>query len=491
MARDNGGIIGVTNNPTSSTATGVWSIESQYQARVGDTWPQRALFTTKSLRFNPASSDYLNRTPSSVGNRRTATFSCWFKRSLITSAQTLFWAGSDNSNYQTFPRFLANDKIVVAEINSGSTTWEIFTNRQFRDVGAWYHIVVALDTTQSTAANRVKIYVNGVQETSLNIDGGYPGQNRDTLINTAVPHQIGHDYVAQYYGGYTAESILIDGQALTPTSFGETNSDSGIWIPKTITGLTFGTNGYYLKNANAGALGTDSSGQSNNLTVNNLTSIDQSSDSPSNNFATMNPLDNFYYNGVFSEGNLKIINGSGREAGATSTIALSSGKWFWEAKPKSNVAPVIGIQPAPSAANTSSSPSMQVNGFGYLKTGKVETSNGSGGSTVLASYATYAADNIIGVALDLDSSQAKIYFYKNGALQGSGVNITSASATTNGHYFVGFGVLGGQDTFEINFGSPPYANSSGNADSSGFGNFEYAVPTGYLSLCTNNLNLLG
>jgi len=452
---------------------------------VGSATAAAGFSVDNSCRFNPADSAFMHKTPN-AGNRKKATFSCWFKRSLITSAQTLFWAGSDNSNYQTFPRFLANDKIVVAEINSGSTTWEIFTNRQFRDVGAWYHIVVALDTTQSTAANRVKIYVNGVQETDVNTDGGYPGANRDTLINTAVPHQIAHDYVAQYYGGYVAEACFLEGSQNAPTDFGEFDEDSGIWKPIDVSGLTFGTNGFYLDYEASGNLGNDVNGGTD-LTESGLAATDQSLDTCTNNFATMNPLDNFYYNGVFSEGNLKIINGSGREAGATSTIALSSGKWFWEAKPKSNVAPVIGIASTPSATNTSSSAAISVNGFGYLKTGKVETSNGSGGSNVLANYAVYVADDIIGVALDLDSSQAKVYFYKNGTLQGSGVNITSASATTNGHYFVGFGVLGGQDTFEVNFGSPPYANSSGNADGNGFGDFEYAVPSGYFAICTKNL----
>ena len=167
-----------------------------------------------------------------------------------------------------------------------------------------------MDTTQGTAANRVKIYVNGVQETSLNIDGGYPGQNRDTLINTAVPHQIGHDYVAQYYGGYTAETIFIDGQALAPTSFGSTNSD-GVWIPAIYTG-TYGTNGFNLQFENAAALGTDSSPNGNTFTVNNLTSIDQSTDYPEVNFCTWNPLRFWNRSGTlqkvsFDNGNLRAI----------------------------------------------------------------------------------------------------------------------------------------------------------------------------------------
>ena len=436
-----------------------------------------------SCRFNPADSAFVHKTPD-AGDRQKATFSCWIKRSLISSAQTLFWAGSDNSNYQTFPRFLANDKIVVAEINSGSTTWEIFTNRVFRDTSAWYHIVVAMDTTQATAANRVKIYVNGVQETSLNIDGGYPAEDRNTLINTAVPHQIAHDYVAQYYGGYVAEACFIEGSQNAPTDFGEFDEDSGIWKPIDVSGLTFGNNGFYLDFEASGNLGNDANGGTD-FTEANLAAVNQSTDTCTNNFATMNPLDNFYYNGTFSEGNLKGINGSSREASATATIAISNGKWFWEVQPKTNVAPFIGIQQSPSAANTSSGASMSTNGYGYLKTGKVETSDGSGGSTVLAEYATYAADDIIGVAVDLDGN--KIYFYKNGALQGSGVTITAVGSTTNGHYLIAFGALGGQDTFEINFGSPPYSESGGETDGDGFGNFAHAVPSGYFALCTKNL----
>ena len=442
-----------------------------------------------SLRFNKGSSDHLSITPSSAGSLQKYTFSAWVKRSNLGANSTIFGARVDaNTNF--FITFRDEDDISIKN-KIGGTTTTLLTNRLFRDPSAWYHVVVAMDTTQGTASNRTKIYINGVQETSFATEQ-YPAEDANTAVNQTVEHNVGDDVSdSGFFNGYMAEVVFINNAQLAPTSFGEFDSDSGIWKPINVSGLTFGTNGFYLEfkgsgtSANASGMGADTSGNTNHFAVNNLTAVDQSIDTCTNNFATMNPLDNFYYNGTFSEGNLKGINGSGREASATATIAISNGKWFWEVQPKTNVAPFIGIQQSPSAANTSSGASMSTNGYGYLKKGKVETSNGSGGSTVLATYATYAADDIIGVAVDLDGN--KIYFYKNGALQGSGVTITAASATTNGHYFAGFGVLGGQDTFEVNFGSPPFAISSGNQDGNGYGNFEYAVPSGYYALNTKNL----
>ena len=440
-----------------------------------------------SCRFNPADSAFVHKTPD-AGDRQKATFSCWIKRSLISSAQTLFWAGSDNSNYQTFPRFLANDKIVVAEINSGSTTWEIFTNRVFRDTSAWYHIVVAMDTTQATAANRVKIYVNGVQETSLNIDGGYPAENRSTLINTAVPHQIAHDYVAQYYGGYVAEACFIEGSQNAPTDFGEFD-DSGIWKPIDVSGLTFGTNGFYLDFEASDNLGNDANGGTD-LTESGLAATDQSIDTCTNNFATMNPLDNFFPGHTFSEGNLKIVTTS-NESYNTSTIGVSSGKWYFEVEFDafdSGVA-VVGIIDGPSGA-VGASLHKQAQGWGYRDGGDVKNND----SAVSGTWASYTTGDIIGIALDLDNN--RLFFSKNGAFQNSGdpttstgaITITAPSSLPNGNYFFAIGDYNtGTATLLANFGSPPFAISSGNTDGEGFGNFEFPVPSGYFALCTKNL----
>ena len=462
-----------------------------------------------SCRFNPADSAFMHKTPN-AGNRRTATFSFWTKRSLITSAQTLFWAGSDNSNYQTFPRFLASDKLVVGEVNSGSTTWEIVTDRILVDAAAWYHIVVALDTTQGTAANRVKIYVNGVQQTNLNTDGGYPGENRETLINTAVPHQIAHDYVAQYYGGYTAESILIDGQALTPTSFGETNSDSGIWIPKIITGLTFGTNGYYLKNANAGALGTDSSGNGNDFAVTGLTSVDQATDSPSNNFCTINSVATAISNApTLSQGNLTLA-ASGNWRSSIGTFALTKGKWYWESKGAGSggtilngIASTAVIEAGGTSSGLNNNSTIGVNLPSYAYHGSsggmyYSNTSGNGQGQAGGSWGTaYTSADLISIYLDLDNN--KLYMAKNDTLQVSGVGYDIQAGYAYYPVCIPFAV-----TQSLNFGIGAFgatAVSSAVADANGFGAFEYDPSRGgatvfngeaknFLSLCTNNLNIL-
>jgi hypothetical protein len=457
-----------------------------------------------SCRFNPADSAFVHKTPD-AGDRQKATFSCWIKRSLISSAQTLFWAGSDNSNYQTFPRFLANDKIVVAEINSGSTTWEIFTNRVFRDTSAWYHIVVAMDTTQATAANRVKIYVNGVQETSLNIDGGYPAEDRNTLINTAVPHQIGHDYVAQYYGGYVAEACFIEGSQNAPTDFGEFD-DSGIWKPIDVSGLTFGTNGFYLDFEASGNLGNDANGGTD-LTESGLAATDQSIDTCTNNFCVMNsllvPISNA---ATFSQGNLTVAqNGNWRSYAGT--IGLSAGKWYYETYGSGGTSgtllsgiaseEAINLQD-PTASNLNytiglNQPAYAYHGSsgGMYYSNTSSNSQGQGGG----SWGTaYDSDDIISVYIDLDNN--KLYTAKNDAMNDSGTGYDIVAGRTYFPIIVPYNL-----TMSVNFGIGSFngtALSSGVADANGYGAFEYDPSRGgssdfdsaakdFLAICTKNL----
>ena len=451
---------------------------------VGSATAATGFDVANSCRFDGASSS-MKITPGSNMNLLLITWSGWIKRSGLGTVQSIFAADNAVNSTGTL-YFDANDKLNFQNVSGNADKGLKITTRVFRDPSAWMHLVWAWDSANSTAGDRIKIYVNGVRETvfdsSTNPDVNEPSQLGESGVATLIGTYVGED--SRFWNGYMAEVVLIDGAALAADQFGEFDDDSGIWKPIDVSGLTFGTHGFYLDFEASDNLGNDANGGTD-LTESGLAAIDQSIDTCTNNFATMNPLDNFYYNGTFSEGNLKGINGSSREASATATIAISNGKWFWEVQPKTNVAPFIGIQQSPSAANTSSGASMSTNGYGYLKTGKVETSDGSGGSTVLAEYATYAADDIIGVAVDLDGN--KIYFYKNGALQGSGVTITAVGSTTNGHYLIAFGALGGQDTFEINFGSPPYSESGGETDGDGFGNFAHAVPSGYFALCTKNL----
>ena len=298
-----------------------------------------------SLRFNSGSSDDLVYTPSSTGNRRTFTWSVWVKRSKLGASQfTLFkkeGSGSDtngngNADYLGLAYFNSDDTLQVARNQEGDFV-NVKTTRVFRDVSAWYHIIVSIDTTQGTGSNRVRCWINGTEE-SLTFTVT-PTQNREFDFNqSGEAHHLGSYGGGSYLDGYLTECVFLDGTAVTgATDFGEFDSDSPtIWKPKDVSGLSFGTNGFYLDFENASSLGADVSGNGNNFTVNNLTSVDQSTDTCTNNFCTMNSL---YPDGTitFSEGNLKLTQGSSwRSAGGT--MAVSTGKWYWEVSNVGNYA---------------------------------------------------------------------------------------------------------------------------------------------------------
>ena len=457
-----------------------------------------------SLRFNFASSDFLDRTPDSASNRRTFTFSCWVKRSVLDIRNLFSATGTDAARPDEI-RFSADHRLYVSFRNTEDGI--VATARLFRDVSAWYHIVVAVDTTQATAGNRVKIYVNGVQETTLTGDGAgdsatFPNEDFESLgFNQASNHQIGSRVLSTptlYFDGYMSEVIFIDGSALAADQFGEFDSDSGIWKPINVSGLTFGNNGFYLDFEDSSALGNDAAG-SNNFTVNNLTAVDQSTDTCTNNFATWNALLRLT-DVTLSEGNTQAAGGNVGYHGTYASIVPTSGKWYAEFKIIAPTYGQIGIITADTLIDgnrdvysTSSNIYWQDNVTTikyYLTDGDgTATSQGnaavSGGSN---SVATYTTNDIISIAIDLDNGKG--YFAKNGTFVNSsnpadGTNsFTLASDYANGStWFFG----GNNYTVQANFGSPPYAISSGNTDGDGYGNFEYAVPSGYYALNTKNL----
>ena len=494
----NGGIIGTVNNPTSTTATGVWQQEEQYEARVTDTWPQRPLFTTKSLRFNDGSSDYLTESVSSTSNRRTFTYSTWIKRSSLSGSgyPRLFNPFVNSANF--FDIFFRDtDALNVYSQNADSNDMNLVTNRLFRDFSAWYHIVVAVDTTQGTAANRVKLYVNGTQETSFST-ATYPSQNTDFQINLdTVTNVIGRNQAGSdnYFDGYMSEVIFIDGQQLAPTSFGVANSD-GVWTPIIYSG-TYGTNGFNLQFEDAAALGTDSSPNGNTFTVNNLTSIDQSTDYPVVNYATANPL-TLSTDATFSEGNLAITYGTASTRRAVfGTVAMFNGRWFWETKitatSQTAVEINLGISNTMNPALIGNA-LVSTNGFsvsyftgGYIYIGTTQSQTGLG---------NLAVNDVIGCALDLTANT--IQFYKNGSTLGSAASLTSQTTGElgggdSGGWTPAWSCSSGGQTFTagVNFGSPSFAISSGNADGNGYGNFEYAVPSGFYAINTANLAEFG
>jgi hypothetical protein len=443
-----------------------------------------------SLRFNSGSSDYLERTPAGAGNRKTWTWSGWVK--LLGKNMYLFGASSDSwaANYST----VWINTAAELRLELGGISGDIVSTNLFRDPSAWYHFVVAVDTTQATANNRVRMYVNGVETAYL--AQTMPAQNSDTMINSAQYHQISGRPSEQYLNGYLAEINLIDGQQLDPTYFGEFDSDTNIWKPIPYTG-SFGTNGFYLKFANSAALGTDSSGNGNDWTVNNLTSIDQSTDTPTNNFATMNPLNNNNANLAFTNGNLQLTS-SVQWLGDTSTIGVSQGKWYWEVKYISgNFGFGIGKigTSATTTGNLSTANTGYVgrypDGYEYFRNGANSQKINNNSST---SYGTQAsADDILMVAFNADIGA--IWVGRNGTWYASATQAEIEAGTTTNAMFSGitindfFTPTGSFEngSLQYNFGSPPFTISSGNADADGFGNFEYAVPSGYFALCTKNL----
>ena len=448
---------------------------------------------SNSLRFNKGSNDYLNRTFSTPTSTRKCTYSGWIKRSKIddNGGQYLLTYFGDFGNSMFFngagTGLGSNDQFgLYCDPNI-----RLYTNSLFSDTSAWYHVVVAIDTTQGTASNRVKIYINGVQETSFATET-YPSQNGDLtglFGATGSTHNIGRGKatgVTEYFGGYMSEIVFIDGQQLDPTSFGEFDSDSGIWKPIDVSGLTFGNNGFYLDFEDSSALGNDVSGNGNNFTVNNLTSIDQSIDTCENNFATGNNLANFYPNSTFSEGNLKIVTDNSPYTYNIATIGVSSGKWFWEVKYVSATGDphnlgIFGI-------SGKGDPDASDHILGYYSTDYGITNNelyNNNSATSSSVYAISIGDKL-SFALDLDSGTNTLKFYRNGTLKAT-TNISSSPES--GFYFpaVGFSYSAGQGTFEFNFGSPPYSESGGNSDGNGYGNFSMAVPSGYYSLNTKNL----
>jgi len=457
-----------------------------------------------SLRFDDGSSDHLKRTFSTADNYKKQTFSAWIKRSDLGGTKRIIESYDGSSTSSTGIHFV-NDQVRVNF--GGSSSNILLTNALYRDVSAWYHLVVQIDTTQSTDTNRVKIYINGEQETSF-ATSNYPSQNADSQLTCPnANNSIGttYDGSGEFFDGYMAEVCLIDGQSLDPTSFGEFDSDTGIWKPIDVSGLTFGTNGFYLDFENSGSLGADVSGNGNNFTVNNLTSIDQTTDTPTNNFATMNPLAIYPTSTfTFSQGNLEFATSSSTRGYWVSTIAVSSGKWYWEYKATNNQARTdVGIAGAPAKANSDPESSGTHDNVTVYLTINGQVSINSGGSTdTFYNTATSSNNIIIGCALDLDSSPNTIAFSIDGEwVTGSGTkstdfssatkinSFTNVASTVNGVYHFIAGDDGGDQDIggQANFGNPPYTISSGNSDGNGYGNFEYAVPSGYYALNTKNL----
>jgi len=431
-----------------------------------------------SVRYNDGDSPKLNINFGSDGTLNKWTFSMWFKRSTLGTAQRLFCVL--DTGMDDYIKFDTSDRLEWTFDNEdGTNKGVLLTNRKFRDVSAWYHIVCRLDTTDGTAGDRMRIYVNGVEETSFATDTN-PTQNETGDIGRDNNHFIGTSGSSQYFDGYFAEVCMINNQSLAPTSFGEFDEDSGIWKPIDVSGLTAGTNGFYLDFEDSSNLGNDAFGGTD-WTETNLTATDQSTDTCTNNFCTINPLVNgTQRNPTLSEGNTFLTNTSGAWMNCLSSFAASSGKWYFEIKPTLHGTSYVhaGIFPVDDWQNqVSGYPNFggTANSWSYDSDGNIVNNDGNANT----SPATYTTNDIIGIAVDLDNN--KFYAYKNNALQVSG----GTTITANTEYY--FGGMGYNSNIAFNFGNPSYANTSDAADGNGYGNFEYAPPSGYYALNTKNL----
>jgi hypothetical protein len=444
-----------------------------------------------SLRFNDGDSPKLTKTFGSAGTSvQTFTISFWIKKCLNGKINDI--CGVTNGlQFQ----FKADDTLRINFFTPGEDYTDFVTSQLFRDPSAWYHIVLAVDTTQGTEANRKKLYVNGSQVSSFGTQN-FPTQNRNLSWNSTAEHQVGYSAQSNNYADiYLADFNSVDGQALTPSSFGETN-DNGVWIPKKYLG-SYGDNGFFLEfqgtgtSQNSSGMGADTSGNDNHFAVTNLAATDVTVDTPTNNFATVNSAIRPYSGESLSEGNLKATATHASVSGSFwGTIPLTNGKWYWECKITTlRNAHWIGVSDDLEKAGLgTTTAAARSYGIFYKNNGKKsidETESNYGN--------TYAQGDIIGVALDMDNKN--IYFSKNGTFQNSGDPTTGASGTGKANSSALEAIVlpacmqdnGDATVTEWNFGNPTFAISSGNADANGYGNFEYAVPSGYYSLCTKNL----
>jgi hypothetical protein len=438
-----------------------------------------------SLRFNKGDDPELSRSTGD-GNERIGMFSFWTK----TDDEGVIYEITTDSNNFFDISVDGNRRFQVRNKASGSYNMQLLLTRQFRDPSAWTHFFIAIDTTQSTESNRVKIFINGTQDTTFNTST-YPSQNDDLFMNANSKTAKISGTSGVRFNGYLAEFVLIDGTVKAVTDFGEFDSDSPtIWKPIDVSGLSGdkGVNGFYLDFEDSSALGNCAFGGTD-FTVSNLAATDQATDTCTNNFATLNNLNKG--SGVtLSEGNLGYTAPSGSLASVLSTIGVSQGKWYIEYKWVSGSNSHVGVGQADINLNTYLGDN--TNAYSYFRNGTLY-----GGGTAISYGDAYVTGDIIGVALDLDNGA--LWFSKNGTWQNSATQTEVENGTTTnaavtgltGEWFFGTGMGTSSEVSNMNFGSPPYSISSGNSDGNGYGNFEYAVPSGYYSLNTKNLSEYG
>ena len=475
----------------------------------------------RSLRFDNGDGAHLTRDHAVAGNKKQWTFSCWIKRSALGGSgfgagDVRIFGGDTNASHI----YISSGELLVWDMSDGSgTDASLVTNRMFRDHVNWFHLVCALDTDESTANNRMRMYINGVEETAFDTRSNPPENWAINRMNNDGVHSLGRRTSAQgsdgmRFDGYMAEIQWVDGQQLDPSYFGYTDTLTGTWRPKRYEG-TYGTNGFHLDfsdNTSTTTLGYDKSGNNNHWTLSNLDTNDALIDTPTNNFATCVMMGTGFSSGAnYSQGNLQLVTGSSASARNCDRQAISSylfnkGKWYAEIRYIGGNL-FAGFGPWQMMVNPESNNNKYVyvyhsNGNKYIRTG---------GSESNATYgASFTTGDIIGIFIDMDASTPIAYFSKNGQwANGSGASNQSnptAGVELGGNFFyedvdrnfVGYGGFifsstdgGTSTTAQINYGQDSTFSgvtaAGGNKDSSGIGDFKYPVPSGALALCSKNL----
>ena len=450
--------------------------------------PSTGYNLTKSLRFRSSATAYLNRTPGSASNRKTWTWSAWVKRGTLSTTGVLIssYTSASDTNYSVLS-LPSGDNLYFG---GAATDW-MRTSAVYRDPAAWYHIVFVLDTTQATSTNRWKLYVNGTQVTSFST-ANYPAQNADLAINQAGLTRIGYDaQSANPFDGYLSEVNFIDGQALTPSSFGSTNALTGVWQPAKYTG-TYGTNGFYLPFTNitsTSTLGNDSSGNGNNWTTNNISlttgsTYDSMYDVPTltsatvANYCVLNPLDNG--GATISNANLTLTaNGANHYYNRGSMRFPTSGKYYWESTVTLTSASRSGLGVALSSIALNAFPFGTAGVYGFYYGDSSNNLYWESGTSTSVFTVAGATGDVIQFAYDADNNNLyagknNVFYSSTGATTGNPstlTNPTSTGVTSSSGYFPLIGCYSAGST-SSNFGQQP---------------FTYTPPTGFVALNTYNL----
>ena len=441
-----------------------------------------------SIKFEEDNLEGMYAQPTAAGNRRTWTVSLWFKRTELTTsghyhALILAKVGSESGSVYITP----TDEI-ICDVGYGGTRNRQQTTMKFRDTSAWYHIVWRVDTTQSTAADRHRLYVNGVLQEWTTIDG-YPAQNFESFWNNNIPIYVGIYGTLNNYGAcaYIAEIHHTDGISNAPTEFGKFDEDSGIWKPIKYEG-NYGAQGVYLPFDDSSAIGKNGHGNDVNFTLQNIAAADYSTDTPTNNFCTFNPANMSGNTAKLAEGSTFTASTANGAFTTYGTMAPSAGKWWWEGKIQVFADTAYACIGATTNLAGLPSVSAQLSGGHVIKLAKAQkwVLNDTG-----YNYGTaYSDGDYINVGLDLDNR--KFYTYKNGTIDdANGIDISSSTFDGYGDQWMPLVITygsGGASSYEINFGGyRTYSISSPQSDANGYGTFEYAPPTGFYALCTKNL----